>query len=257
MKTALILVVLVLLLALGALGLTLFGNNRAAAAETHAANAPAAAQTVAPADSAETLARIDAIGRRLDDLSAQIAALKAGAAREPVAAAAPEKPVDEVSTNFVAEHRDSILKVIEEDRQEQKRKAEEEQRARELQAALARAERTAKEFGLGHDQEKLLADVYVLERAKIDDLRTQMRDQTGDPAAMRQSFRDLRDWRLNELTTRLGAELAEKINETDAQAFRGAFGGGGGGGGRRGGGNGGPGGNGGNGGNGNGNQPGG
>jgi hypothetical protein len=131
--------------------------------------------------------------------------------------------------------------VIEEDRQEQKRKADEEQRARELQAALARAERTAKEFGLGHDQEKSLADVYILERAKIDDLRTQMRDQTGDPAAMRQSFRELRDWRLNELTTRLGADLAQKINDTDAQAFRGAFGGGGpgggggGGGGRRGG----------------------
>ena len=243
MKTALILVVLVLVLALGALGLTLFGNNRTATADTHGGNAPAsvAAQPVAPGESAETLARIDALGREVDDLRAQVAALKAGAAREPAAAVVAEKPVEEASTSFVADHRDAILRVIEEDRQEQKRKADEEQRARELQAALARAERTAKEFGLGHDQEKSLADVYILERAKIDDLRTQMRDQTGDPAAMRQSFRELRDWRLNELTTRLGADLAQKINDTDAQAFRGAFGGGGpgggggGGGGRRGG----------------------
>jgi hypothetical protein len=242
MKTALILVVLVLVLALGALGLTLFGNARAATADAHGGNAPASvAAQPAASESADTLARIDALGREVDDLRAQVAALKAGAAREPAAPVVAEKPVEEASTSFVADHRDAILRVIEEDRQEQKRKADEEQRARELQAALARAERTAKEFGLGHDQEKSLADVYILERAKIDDLRTQMRDQTGDPAAMRQSFRELRDWRLNELTTRLGADLAQKINDTDAQAFRGAFGGGGpgggggGGGGRRGG----------------------
>ncbi len=259
MKTAFILVVLVLVLTLGALGLFLFGNGRTAAVEARTAAAPASVQSQSGslAESAETLARIDALGREVESLRAEIAALKAGAAREPAAAAAPEKPLDEVASNYVAEHRDSILKVIDEDRQEQKRKAEEEQRARELQAALARAERTAKEFGLGHDQEKSLADVYILERQKIDDMRTAMRDQTGDPATMRQNFRELRDWRLNELTTRLGAELAEKINETDAQAFRGAFGGGGGGGGGRRG-NGGNGGNGGSGGqNGNDNRPGG
>jgi hypothetical protein len=132
----------------------------------------------------------------------------------------------------VAAHRDAILKVIEDDRQEQKRKQDDEQRARDLQTALARAERTAKQFGLAGDQQKALADVYILERQKIDDLRNQMRDQggaVGDPQAMRQGFRDLRDWRLVELTNRLGADLAEKINEADAQRL-----GGGGQGGRRG-----------------------
>ena len=44
---------------------------------------------------------------------------------------------------------------------------------------------------------------------------------------MRNSFREMRDWRMNELTVRLGAELAEKINDSDMAAFRGGFGGGG------------------------------
>jgi len=166
--------------------------------------------------------------------------MKSNVAREPaqeVAAAAPA-PVDDNSSMFAAEHRSAIMKVIEEDRQAQKRKADEEQRARDLQASLARSERTAKQFGLAADQQKALADIYILERQKMDDIRNQFAAQGGpggDPEAMRTSFRELRDWRLNELTLRLGADLAEKINESDVAAFRGGFGGpGGGGGGRRG-----------------------
>ncbi len=72
--------------------------------------------------------------------------------------------------------------------------------------------------------------MYILEREKIDGLRNQMRDPgaaVGDPEAVRQGFRDLRDWRLNELTNRLGADLAEKINEADFQRFGGGLGPGG------------------------------
>jgi hypothetical protein len=163
----------------------------------------------------------------MDDLRAQIANLKQRAAREPVAEAVPQKPLDEPDSAFAAQHRAAILKVIEDDRQEQKRKQEEELRARDMQTALARAERTAKEFGLSSDQQKALADVYILERQKLEDMRNQMRDQSGlggDPVALRQTFRDMRDWRLNELSSRLGADLAEKINSVDVERFRDGFG---------------------------------
>jgi hypothetical protein len=232
-KTALVLVSLCFVLALGAIGLFFYSSSREAPNEHHAANAsstsPATAQA-APADSRsdEVLARLDGFARELDDLRTQIAVLKTGAAREPAVETAAQKPLDEPAATFAAAHRDAILKVIEDDRQEQKRKQDEEQRARDLQTALARAERTAKQFGLAGDQQKALADVYILERQKIDDLRSQRRDPSGaagDPQAVRQGFRDLRDWRLIELTNRLGADLAEKINEADAQRLGGGPGG--------------------------------
>jgi hypothetical protein len=235
-KAALVLVSLCFVLALGALGLFYFGGREAPNEHRAATSSSMSNSTSQPATtdgrSDEVLARLDGFARELDELRAQIAVLKTGAAREPAVEIAAQKPLDEPASTFAALHRDAILKVIDDDRQEQKRKQDEEQRARDLQTAMARAERTAKQFGLVGDQAKSLADVYVLERQKIDDLRNQMRDAggaVGDPAAMRQGFRDLRDWRLNELTNRLGADLAEKINEADAQRL-----GGGGEGGRRG-----------------------
>lgn len=239
MKTALILVSLCLFLSLGALGLYLVSGRTGApveAAEVSLSPAPAATPqgNEGAAGRDEILARLDALGREVGDLRTQIASLQAGAAREPVAEAGDAsrraEPIDESSSAFAAEHRDAILRVIEEDRAEQKRKQDEEQRARDLQTALARAERTAKQFGLAQDQQKALADVYILEREKMEGLRAQMRDPFAagnDPEALRQSFRDVRDWRLNELTNRFGPELAEKINDADFERFRGGFGGGG------------------------------
>ena len=230
MKAALILLTLCLVLALGAFGLFYFngardpGGPHAAVAASSLAS-PAVSPDAHPGD---VEARMDAMAREIDELRAQVATLKAGAEREPAAEAASEKPADSPSSaSFASEHRDAILKVIDEDRQEQKRKADEEQRARDLQNALARAERTAKQFGLAADQQKSLADVYILERQKMEEMRNQFRDQgmNGDPEAMRNSFREMRDWRMNELTLKLGAELAEKINDSDMAAFRG-FGGG-------------------------------
>ena len=241
MKSAVVLLSLGLLLALGAVGVLLLSSNRdssAHATEARSVTADAGSAAAGDTRSAEVLQRLDALSREVDLLREQVSAMKTSAAREPapeIAAAA--QPVDETPSTFAAEHRNAILKVIEEDREAQKRKADEEQRARDLQASLARAERTAKQFGLAQDQQKALADVYILERQKMEEIRNQFAAQGGpggDPEAMRTSFRELRDWRMNELTVRLGAELAEKINESDVAAFRGGFGGPGGGSGRRG-----------------------
>jgi hypothetical protein len=255
-KSAVVLLSLGLLLALGAVGVLLVSSSHDSAAratETRSASADAGAPSAAgEKGSAEVAQRIDTLSREVDVLREELASMKSSAAREvaPEVAAAAPQPVDDNAAMFAAEHRSAIMKVIEEDRAEQKRKAEEEQRARDLQASLARAERTAKQFGLAADQQKALADIYIAERQKMDDLRNQFAAQGGpggggDPEAMRTSFRELRDWRTNELTLRLGADLADKINESDGGGFRGGFGGPGGGGGRRG--------NGGNGGNGGGN----
>jgi hypothetical protein len=179
----------------------------------------------------ELLVRMEGLSHEVDDLRAQIAALKAGAQREPASVSTAETPADDSVTAFAAVHRDAIQKVIDDDRAAQQRKKEEEQRARDLATMLARAERTAKKFGLTVDQQKSLADVYLLERTKMEDFRTQMRDQGGfggDPEQMRTAFQDLRTWRLQELTTRLGADLATQINDSEFERFRDTAGGGGG-----------------------------
>jgi hypothetical protein len=242
-KSAVVLLSLGLLLALGAVGVLLVSNPHDSGARATDARS-ASADTGAPAAggdsrSADVLQRLDGLSREVDVLREELAAIKSSAGREPaVEVAAAPQPVDDNSAMFAAEHRNAIMKVIEEDREAQKRKADDEQRARDLAASLARAERTAKQFGLAQDQQKALADIYIAERQKMDEIRNQFQGNPGgDPEAMRTSFRELRDWRLSELTLRLGADLGEKINEADQAGFRGGFGGpgGGGGGGRRGG----------------------
>lgn len=236
MRIALALVSLCLVLSLGALGLFMTLSPRA---ETSATLAPDSlpgqtdargSQDGAQNPNEELLARLDALGSEVDELHAQVAALKAGAAREPASVAVTETPVDEDATTYASVHREAILKVIEDDRLAQQRKREEEQRARDLQSMLARAERTAKRFGLTTDQQKSLADIYLLERTKMEDFRTQMREQGGmggDPEQMRTSFQELRDWRLLELTNRLGPDLAQQINDSEFDRFRDTAGGGG------------------------------
>ena len=231
MRPAVVLLVFCLLLALGAVGLLLFTGTRGSGPEStdrRAALALPERASAAPAESearsTEVFQRLDSLARELEQVRAEVASLKAGAAREPAPEVAAANPVDDAPAAFASEHRSAILRVIEEDRETQRRKQEEEQRARDLQASLARAERTAKQLGLAPDQQKALADVYVLERQKVEELRSQMRDQGGpggDPEAIRTTFREMRDWRMNELTTRFGSDLADKINEADMGGFRG------------------------------------
>lgn len=228
MRIAIVLVSLCLVLTLGAFGLFVALKPES---NPTAAPSPEPRLVGASRDSTrdgpqnpgdEVLARMDALAREVDDLRAQVAALEAGAQREPAVAAA-EAPVEESAATYAAVHREAILKVIEDDRQIQQQKREEEQRARDMQQMLARAERTAKRFGLNPEQQKSLADVYVLERIKMEDFRTQMRDQGGmggDPEQWRTSMQEMRDWRLGELTTRLGPDLAQQINESDFDRFR-------------------------------------
>ena len=227
MRVALTLVSLCLLLTLGAFGLFLSLPSRPEASPAaDAAHSPAPAQEGSSASelrrtTGELLARMDALAGEIDELQAQVAALRAGAERQPVRELAPE---DRDSPAVASIQREVILKVMDDARREEERKRQEEQQARNLQMMLARAERTAKRFGLSLDQQRSLADVYLLERQKMEDLRNQLRDQGGlggDPGNFRDGFREVREWRLGELTTRLGPDLAEQINESEFDGFRG------------------------------------
>ena len=229
MKIFLLVAAILFVLLTGAIAVFLFTGTPAAPAPASAASSLSAAP--APAESTraneETLARLDALSREITDLRAEFAALKAGAEREPVPSTiAAEKPESiETPAGVSPVQRDAILKVIADDRAEQKRKQDEEQAQRDLQNALARADKAALKYGLTVDQKKGLVDVFVADAQKATDLRNQMMNQgfNGDREAMRKAFTDLDTWRMDELTKRMGPDLAQQVHDGE---FNGFFGGG-------------------------------
>jgi hypothetical protein len=186
----------------------------------------ASGTTAAEFDSSKLVARIESLNQEVTELHLELMRLKQDKNRVPATAAAePVKVAEADTTSFAAEHREAILKIIAQDREDQDRKREEERKARDLENILNRADRTAKKLGLNATQQKSLADVYILERQKMDEMRN-MRGQ-GDPEAARTAFREFRDWRTGELTKRFGPELTQQLEESDIAGFRGGgFGGG-------------------------------
>src|SRR6266850_7696307 len=172
MKTFLLATVSVLVLLTAGLAIALFRGKSAAPAEEAARTS--GSTSAVPMSSATThgddgtLARLDALSREITELRAEMAALKAGAERESVPQlASAEKPESiETQTSVNPIQRDAILKVIADDRAEQKRKQDDEQRQRDLEAALARADRAAQKYGLTVDQRKGLVDVLLADAQK-------------------------------------------------------------------------------------------
>lgn len=181
---------------------------------------------IAPAvlEDADLLARVDALSHEVAALQAELERMKEGTGRAPIAVGASLASASPTPSpdDFADAHRQGILQVIEQDRQTREQQREEERAAREMEALLARAERVAKELGLSGSEQKKLADVYTLESQKIADLRALARegDLTQVPGQMREQIGALRDWRTAELTSRFGADLAQKINEYDADRWR-------------------------------------
>jgi hypothetical protein len=190
-------------------------NSNATTAGMADSSGPSAAPAASSgAADAEALARLDALDREVSDLRAQLAALKSGADRQ-VSAAPAAVETESHSNDMTAAEHESVLKVIAEDRAEQKRKQDEDRQQRELQNALAHADRAAQKYGLSLDQKKGLVDVFVLDAQKSNDLQTFMQQQgfNGDREAIRKAFTDLDDWRTSELTKRFGADLAQQIHD--------------------------------------------
>jgi hypothetical protein len=224
MKALVVVLCLVVAAAAGAVGGVIVAGSpsRSAQSPVSIASAPAAGGEF---DASKLVARIESLNQDVNDLHLELLRLTADKSRVPaVASAEPAKVAEADTTNFATEHREAILKIIAQDREDQDRKREEERKARDLENILNRADRTAKKLGLSTTQQKSLADVYILERQKMDEMRN-MRGQ-GDPEAARTAFRDFREWRTGELTKRFGADLAQQLDEADAAGFRGGFGGG-------------------------------
>lgn len=186
----------------------------------------------APRES-ELAAKVETLERSLDALHQDFAELRAGSSRTAVVEPAKVEvtPQDADTLAFAALHKNAIKAVIEEDRAEQARKAEEERKQRQLEVSQQQAERTAKKLGLDAGQTKQLANFYEQRRTRMEDLRTQMQNGGSDPQAMRDTFQELRTWGETELNKTFGADLGAKIAEEDRGNFgRGGFGGPGGGG---------------------------
>jgi hypothetical protein len=170
-------------------------------------------------DPAQLVSRIESLNQEVSDLHQEILRLKESSSRTPAATAVPVQLASEENSTFAVEHRDAILKIIAEDREALERQKKEEDERKQMEALLARADRTAKKLGMNATQQKALADVYVLERQKMDEMRG-LRTQ-GDPEAARTAFQEFRTWRTDELTKRLGTDLAQQVEEADVAMWRG------------------------------------
>ncbi len=213
------------------------------ASTSHAAKSESlAAQPSATLDTSDLHKEVRDLSDEVMRLRAELAAVRQGRVRETAVVKDPAKAEEELPAESLAIlHKDAILRVIAEDRADQARKEEDARKQQQLEQAMQRAERVGKELNLSKAEQQKLGEVYAMEREKRDEFMSKMR--TGDVPdrdQMRQTFQEYRDWRTNELTTRLGADLATKVNEYDGDrmGFGGrGFGGGPGGGDGTGGGN--------------------
>jgi hypothetical protein len=153
------------------------------------------------AAASEMHARLDALSRESQALRSEIAALKTSEIR--------------------ADQRSAILKVIADDRADQKRKQSDDQQQRFVQLSAAYADRAAQKYGLTDDQRKGLLEVLVMSREKFDAMEAQMialrnaGDIDGLADAANKSYHELKTWRLDELTKRLGSDVAQRVSEDD------------------------------------------
>jgi hypothetical protein len=144
--------------------------------------------------------RIDAVSQEVTGLRSELAAQR--------------------SSEMSPAQREAILKVVAEERAQRQQADERAQRQRFAQLCDQDAERAAKKFGLSEDQRKGYAEVLRLGEDKLMALDAQMRDfffKTNDMQATAEAeesaMQEIKDWRLEELTKRMGSDLAHRINE--------------------------------------------
>jgi len=182
MKSPLVLAVSVLVILAAGIGVLLLERKSAASAQ-------------------ETRARLEMLSREIPELRAELAALKAG--------------------DISAEQRGAILKLIADDRAEQKRLQGEDEHKRFTELSRACADRAARKYGLTDDQRNGVFDVLMMGREKLNAMDVQPIDfrNAGDVDAMAEAankaFQALKTWRLDELTKRLGPDLARRVNEDE------------------------------------------
>jgi hypothetical protein len=141
--------------------------------------------------------RIDAVSQDVTGLRSELAAQR--------------------SSEMSPAQREAILKVVAEERAQRQQAEERAQRQRFAELCDRDAERAAKKFGLSEDQRKGYAEVLRLGEDKLMASDAQMRDfffKTNDMQAtadaVKSAMKEMKDWRLEELTKRVGSDLAAR-----------------------------------------------
>ena len=170
--------------------------------------------------------------RQVDDLSTQVTTLRgeldglrSEIARQATPSAVPVAvaKLDEVS----AIQHDAVIKILEEQKQLEQAKRDEERKARDQQQIKDRAARAAKELGLGAADETRLVDFMTVASTKRDEMFASTRDGNFDRDTMRKSFEDYRTWTETELKAQFGPDLAAQLLKLQRDGRGGDFGGGG------------------------------
>jgi hypothetical protein len=170
------------------------------------------------------------LSRQVDDLGVQVAALRgeleglrSDIARQATPSAAPVlvAKADEIA----AVQHDAVVKILQEQKDLEQKKRDEERKARDLQQIKDRAARAAKELGLGAADETRLVDFMTTASAKRDEMFAGTRDGNFDRETMRKNFEDYRTWTETELKAQFGADLAEQLLKMQRDGRGGGWGG--------------------------------
>ena len=110
--------------------------------------------------------------------------------------------------------RDEVRAMIAADRAEEARKAEDAHQQMLEKHVSAEVDRVADERHLTAEQKAKLLEVVRLNEQKVRALGGKITDaaRNADLAAMEGLEREVREWRLAELTTRLGEGIGERLN---------------------------------------------
>lgn len=161
--------------------------------------------------------------REVDELRAELARREAPAEGLTAAGVAP------LSVEALAElKRDAVVQIMEEERQRETQKREDERKAREQEMFNRLAERAAKDLGLSPADQQRLSEFMTVASTKSSEIFRTARE-AGGPEGMRTAFEEFRTWRDTELKSTFGDNLGQQLIDYQREQMRGGFGGFGGG----------------------------
>lgn len=217
MKSALVLVVVLVLAGLAAVGGVMFLT--ASRMEPAPALSGAAAPAPGAADDGETARQLSGLRNELAhlsslvaDLQQQVELLESSASREAMPAEVESTPL-EVAALAPAQIESTVKDVLEAEKQREEEERAARRRERDLEASAKQAERIAQELGLSTSDQNVLADHLFASREKRNELMAEVRENGFDREAMRSSFEEIRSWNDGELQRLFGADLAVQIGE--------------------------------------------
>lgn len=171
--------------------------------------------------SSDLAEQVAILSGEVDSLRRELASLRESQDRQAVPSAVESAPIN--VDQLAAVQRDAVVQILQEERDREAAKRDEERKLREQQALAERASRLAKELGLGAADEGKLTDFMGVAATKRDELFRGMRDGNFDREAMRTNVETYRSWAETELTATFGANLGAQIMQANRDV---GFGGG-------------------------------